>query len=55
MRRDNAKEDTVRSKGKAEYFSREIWTGEISLNRLDKFDFPRTRSRAHFVAASNAT
>jgi hypothetical protein len=55
MRRDTAKEDTVRSKGKANYFSREIWTGEISLNRLDKFDFLRTLSRTYFDASRAVT
>jgi hypothetical protein len=55
MRRDNAKEDTVWSRGKAEYFSRDIWTGEISLNRLDKFDFWRTVSRADFQASRAVT
>jgi hypothetical protein len=55
MRRDNAKEDTVRSKGKANYFSREIWTSKISLKRLDKFDFWRGRFRAHFEASRAVT
>jgi hypothetical protein len=55
MRRDTAKEDTVPSKGKAEYFSRDIWTSEISLNRLDKFDFWRRRFRAHFQASHAVT
>ena len=49
------REDTVRHKGEAEYFSREIWTGGISLKRLDKFDFWRTRFRAHFQASRAAT
>src|SRR5262249_11930685 len=43
-----SKEDTDRRKGEAEYFSRAIWTREISLNRLDKFASRRRRFRAHF-------
>jgi len=50
MRRDASREDTVRSKGEAEYFSLPDWTTQISLNRLDKFDFWRTRFRADFRA-----
>jgi hypothetical protein len=30
--------------GKSEYFCKRGWTGQISLNRLAKFDFTRKRS-----------
>jgi hypothetical protein len=36
----------VRRERKAEYFLRENWTGEISLNPLDKLAVWRTRFRA---------
>src|SRR5262249_32800529 len=49
------REDTVLGKRKAEYFSREIWTTQISLNRLDKFAFSRTHSRADFRTSCVAT
>jgi hypothetical protein len=53
MRRDKSREDTVGSKGEAKYFLREIWTDGINLNPFDKFDFWRTRFRAHFAASGD--
>jgi len=50
MRRDDTREDTARSERKAEYFLRENWTGEISLNPLDKLAFWRRRFRAYCEA-----
>jgi len=41
----------VRRERKAEYFLRENWTGEISLNPLDKLAVWRTRFRACFEAS----
>jgi len=55
MRRDESREDTVRRKCEAEYFSPTIWTKEISLNPLDKFVFWRKHFRACFEASGDAT
>ena len=51
MRRDDIREDMVRRERKAEYFLLKIWTGEISLNPLDKLAVWRTRFRACFEAS----
>jgi hypothetical protein len=32
----------------AEYFSHEVWTGQITLKSQTNFDFSRTRSAAQF-------
>jgi hypothetical protein len=55
MRRDGSREDRVRRGGKAEYFLFEIWTGEISLNPLDKLAVGRRRFHACFEASGRTT
>jgi hypothetical protein len=55
MRRDASREDTAQSERKAEYFLFEIWTGEISLNPLDKLAVWRRRFRACFEVSGKTT
>src|SRR5689334_24123304 len=44
------REDTIGHEGKAEYFSRHVWTDGIALRRREKFDFWRRDFECVLVA-----
>jgi hypothetical protein len=51
MRRDDQGKTQLKANEKRNIFLRENWTGEISLNPLDKLAVWRTRFRACFEAS----